>query len=194
MSMSVDGYVAGPHDGFGRGLGAGGEAIHNWIMGGPWTYAEGPQFSATGPDREQLDGAFAGSGAVIVGRRMYDVVDGWGEEAAFPVPVFVLTSRPHPKRELDGSSYTFVTDGMHSALAQAQAVAGDREVTVGGGARVAQQYLAAGLVDELALHIAPVLVGAGTRLFEDIGADLRDLTIREVVQSPYATHIRYALR
>jgi dihydrofolate reductase len=112
ISMSLDGFVAGPHDGLGRGLGDGGEPIHNWIMGGQWDYAGGTPFSATGVDEQVMHKMFAGAGAAIVGRRMYDVVDGWGDEAAFPFPVFVLTSRAHPYREVRGSSYTFVTDGI----------------------------------------------------------------------------------
>ena len=97
ISMSLDGFVAGPHDGLGRGLGEGGEPIHNWVMGGPWTYGGGPPFQASGVDREVLTEAFADAGAIIVGRRMYDVVDGWGEESPFNMPVFVVTSRPHAR-------------------------------------------------------------------------------------------------
>lgn len=191
ITMSLDGYVAGPHDGLGRGLGDGGEPLHAWVMGGPWTYAEGPRFRATGVDREVLDELFDGIGAVIVGRRMYDVVDGWGEEEAFPVPVLVLTSRPAPVRTVGRSSYTFVTDGIRAALEQAQRVAGDRRVHVGGGARTIQQYLAAGLVEELGVHIAPVLLGAGVRLFEELGSPLPVLEQVRVRESPHAVHVRY---
>jgi dihydrofolate reductase len=194
ISMSLDGFVAGPHDGLGRGLGDGGEAIHNWVMGGSWTYADDPAFDATGTDREVIDDSFATAGAAIVGRRMYDVVDGWGDEPAFPFPVFVVTSRPHPRRYLGTSSYTFVTDGIGSALAQAHAVAGDKAVSIGGGARLVQQYLAADLVDEVSLHISPVLLGGGTRLFDHIGDRVRQLEIVRVVESPLATHVRYRIR
>ncbi|GAA1821997.1 dihydrofolate reductase family protein [Luedemannella flava] len=193
ITMSVDGFVAGRNDGLGRGLGEGGEAIHDWVMGGPWTYAQGPMFDPTGPDREAIDAMHTEYGAVIVGRRMYDVVDGWGDEAAFPQPVFVLTSRPHPRREVGTSSYTFVTDGIHAALEQAREAAGERAVVIGGGARAVQQYLAAGLVDELALHVAPVLMGAGRRLFEQIGDHVRRLEVVRVVESPHATHLRYRI-
>lgn len=192
ITISVDGFVAGPHDGLGKGLGEGGEALHNWVMGGPWTYAGEHPFQASGVDQELLDEVFAEAGASIIGRRMYDVVDGWGDEAAFPFPIFVVTSRPHPRRDLGTSSYTFVTDGIHSALEQARAVAGEKTVGIGGGARIIQEYLAAGLVDELVLHIAPLVLGQGTRLFEDVGR-LGDLEIIWVRQSPYATHIRYRI-
>ena len=193
VSMSLDGFVAGPHDGLGRGLGEGGEPIHNWIMGGPWTYAGGPPFQASGVDEEVLSESFAAAGAVIVGRRMYDVVDGWGDESPFDLPVFVVTSRPHPVRTVGLTSYTFVTGGVHAALALARDAAGDRAVLVGGGARIIQQFLAEGLVDEMQVHLAPVLVGAGTRLFEHLGPQLPRLEQTRVRESENATHIRYRL-
>jgi dihydrofolate reductase len=194
ISMSLDGYVAGPHDGLGRGLGEGGEPIHNWVMGGPWSYADGPRFEPIEPDRTLAEEMFAEAGAAIVGRRMYDVVDGWGDEAAFPFPVFVLTSRPHPKRDLGSSSYTFVTDGIDSALAQAREAAGDKDVSVGGGARTVQQYLAADLADELYLHVSPIILGGGTRLFDGLDDKVRLFDIVRVVDSPLATHIRYRIK
>ncbi len=191
ISMSLDGFVAGPHDGLGRGLGEGGEPIHNWVMGGPWTYRGGPPFQASGVNREVLTGAFADAGAIIMGRRMYHVVDGWGDESPFDMPVFVVTSRPHPVRTVGKTSYTFVTGGIQAALALAGEAAGDRTVSVGGGARVVQQFLAGGLVDEIQVHVAPVLVGAGTRLFEHLGPRLPRLEQSRVRESVNATHIRY---
>jgi dihydrofolate reductase len=193
ISMSLDGFVAGPHDGLGRGLGEGGEPIHNWIMGGPWTYSGGAPFQAAGVDKEVLGESFTDVAAVIVGRRMYDVVDGWGNESPFDLPVFVVTSRPHPARTVGKTSYTFVTRGIHAALALARDAAGDRAVWVGGGARVIQQFLADGLVDEMQVHVAPVLVGAGTRLFEHLGPQLPRLEQTRVRESENATHIRYRL-
>jgi dihydrofolate reductase len=191
ITMSLDGYVAGSHDGLGRGLGDGGEPLHEWVMGGPWTYDSEPSFDATGVDREVMDEMFEGLGAAVVGRRMYDVVDGWGDEEAFPAPVFVLTSRPAPTRPAGRSSYTFVTDGIHAALEQAQAAAGDRKVHIAGGARTIQQYLAAGLVEELSLHLAPVLLGGGVRLFEELGTPLPRFEQLRVRDSPHAVHLRY---
>lgn len=134
---------------------------------------------------------FATAGAVIVGRRMYDVVDGWGDQSSFGMPVFVVTNRPHPRRTAGETSYTFVKDGIRSALTQAQDAAGSKNVSVGGGARVIQQFLAAALVEEMQIHVAPVLIGAGTRLFENLGADLPRLDRLQVRESPHATHIRY---
>ena len=193
ISMSLDGFVAGPDDGLGRGLGRGGEPVHNWVMGGPWTYEGSPPFAPSGVDREVMDEVFAAAGAIVIGRRMYDVVDGWGDESPFDQPVFVLTSRPHPRRVVGRTSYTFVTEGVHSALRQAAEAAGERTVSVGGGARVAQQFLAERLVDELHLHVSPVLLGEGKRLFEHLGTPLPRLEQIQVRDSPLATHIRYAL-
>jgi len=174
ISMSLDGFVAGPDDGLGRGLGEG-----------------GAPFRPTGVDKEVGDEMSAGTGAAIVGRRTYDVVDGWGDESPFGFPVFVLTSREHPRRDVGETSYTFVTDGIESALAQAREAAGDKDVSIGGGARVVQQFLAAGLVDAMQIHLAPVLVGEGTRLFDHLGPPLPRLEQVGVRHSPYATHIRY---
>ena len=193
ISMSLDGFVAGPDDGLGRGLGEGGEPLHNWVMGGAWSYDEGPSFQASGVDREVIDEVFGDAGAIIIGRRMYDVVDGWGDESPFDLPVFVVTSRPHPTRTVGATSYTFVTDGIDSALRQAQQAAGDKSVSVGGGGRVIQQFLAAGLVDEMQVHVAPVLLGGGKRLFEHLGTSLPRLEQVRVRESPLATHIRYRL-
>jgi dihydrofolate reductase len=162
-------------------------------MGGPWTYRDGPRFQSSGVDREVLDETFAAAGAIIVGRRMYDVVGGWGEESVFDLPVFVVTSRPHPVRTVGKSSYTFVTGGIRAALELAREAAGDQAVSVGGGARLIQQFLAEGLADEMQMHIAPVLVGAGTRLFEHLGTRLPRLEQTQVRESENATHIRYRL-
>ena len=193
ISMSLDGFVTGPDDGLGRGLGEGGEPIHDWIMGGAWTYTGGTPFQASGVDREVLDEMFATAGALIVGRRMYDVVDGWGDESPFGMPVFVVTSRPHPTRAVGTTTYTFVTDGVHSALRRARDAAGDKAVLLGGGAALVQQFLAEGLVDEMQIHISPVLMGVGKRLFEHLGSSPRRLEQLRVRESPQATHIRYRL-
>lgn len=194
ISMSLDGFVAGPNDGLGQGLGEGGEPLHNWVMGGSWTHDEGPEFAATGVDREVLDDVFADAGACIVGRRMYDVVDGWGDEDAFGLPIFVLTSRAHEKRTAGKTSYTFVTDGVHAALDQARAEAGDKNVSIGGGARTVQQFLAAGVVEEMQIHLAPVLLRHGVRLFENVGTPLPELEPIRVRESSHATHIRYRVK
>lgn len=147
-----------------------------------------------GVDREVLDEALGAAGAIIIGRRMYDVVDGWGDSSPFDRPVFVVTSRPHPHRVAGKTSYTFVTGGIHDALAQAEQAAGGQDISVGGGASVIQQFLAAGLVGQLNLHLSPVLLGSGKRLFENLGGRLPALEQTWVRESPNATHLQYRVR
>src|SRR5947208_6509601 len=168
-TISLDGVSAGPNDGPGCGLGEGGERLHYWVFGRKWTYADDEareldDASATGIDGELIAEMFGAAGAAIVGRRMFDAAGGWGYQNPFPFPCFVLTRRIDDELLAKAPSFTFVGDGIESALAQAQAVAGEKDVTVGGGANVIQQYLRAGLVDQLRLHVAPVTLGAGTRL------------------------------
>ena len=159
ITMSLDGFITGPGDRPGRGLGERGECLHNWVMGGPWHYDdEGRRFAPGEVDRRVLSQAMASIGAGIIGRRMFDV-----------------------------------TDGIGSALAQARAVAGDKDVGIGGGANVIQQYLAAGLVDELRLHVAPVLLGTGKRLFDHLGDETIELARTAVIESPYATHLYFTV-
>jgi dihydrofolate reductase len=191
ITASLDGYVAGPNDGLGRGLGDGGECLHDWIMGGPWTYAGGASFQARPADQELLDESLARLGAVVMGRRVFDVVDGWGDDPPFRVPVYVLTHRAQGTRIRGATTFRFVTDGIDSALEQARADAGTKDVSIMGGANVIQQYLQAGLVDEMTVHVAPVLLGAGTRLFDNIGGAKIALEPTRVRQSPFATHLSY---
>ena len=190
ISMSLDGFVAGLNDGLGNGLGDGGQPIHNWVMGGQWDYGN-ETFAATGVDRDMLDTMMQSAGAVIVGRRMYDVVDGWGDESPWQIPVFVLTHRGAPPERRRETPFTYVGDGVRSALAQARAVAGSKDVVVSGGANVAQQFLAAGLVDVLQWHIAPIVLGDGVPLFAHLGRYPVTLTPLVVHSSERATHIRY---
>jgi len=193
ISTSLDGYVTAPDDRPGQGLGVGGEVLHDWVFGGPWTYAEaagGALGQATGVDRQVFDRVFAGAGAAIVGRRMYDVAEGWGEESAFGIPCFVVTSRAGEPRVVGAGTYTFITDGVRSAVRQAKEAAGGRHVLLCGGASVIDQCLAAGLVDEMDLHVAPVLLGSGRRLFADVGGRVT-LEQLGVVQSALSTHLRY---
>jgi dihydrofolate reductase len=191
ITISLDGYVTGPNDGPGAGLGEGGERLHWWVFGGPWTYEGGPRGEPAAPDRAYLDEVFGSSGALIVGRTMYDVVDGWGDDPGFGVPAFVVTSRPHETVVKGDTSFEFVTGGIRAALDRAVAAAGERNVLVMGGADVLRQFLAAGWVDELTLTIAPVVLGSGKRLFD--GFSRTDLTFErtDVIESPYATHLRY---
>jgi len=168
ITISLDGYVTGPNDGPGAGLGEGGERLHYWVFGGPWTYEGGVRGTAAEPDRAYLDGMFDSAGAWIVGRTMHDVVNGWGDDPGFGVPVFVVRSRPHEMVVKGDTTFEFVTGGIREALDRATAAAGEKNVIVMGGADVLRQFLAAGLVDELTLTISPVVLGAGKRLFDGI--------------------------
>jgi dihydrofolate reductase len=191
ITTSVDGLITGPDDAPGHGLGIGGERLHYWVMGGPWTYAGGHEFAMYGADKEFYDEFTAGMGAAIVGRGMYDAAGAWGGKNPFPGPLFVLTHRtadqPSPE-----AGFTFVT-GLDDALTQARETAGGKDVGIGGGADVIRQALAAGVVDELIISTAPVILGAGKRLFDGFDRDI-DLEIVKAVSSSYATHVRYAVR
>jgi dihydrofolate reductase len=175
--MSVDGFITGPNE-EGAGLGDRGEILHAWFF--------------HDPDRQRLadDALFATSGAVITSRKVYDGTEGWGETGFYRMPVFVLTQRPHDVVVKGETTFTFVSDGIESAIAQARAAAGDKKVHVMGGASVIQQALKAGLVDSLHLHVAPIVLGAGTRLFDDL-TDPIELERTEVVESQFATHLRF---
>jgi dihydrofolate reductase len=194
ITMSMDGFVTGPNDRLGAGLGDGGERLHYWVFGGPWTYGDEARGSASDVDREYLEDTFSAGGAWLVGRTMHDVVDGWGDDPGFGVPVFVVTHRPHETVVKGDTTFEFVTEGIDVALEQARTAAGDRNVIVMGGADLLRQYLDAGVVDELTLTIAPVLLGDGKRLFD--GIERTDLAFERtaVVESPYATHLRYEVR
>ncbi|MER7051814.1 dihydrofolate reductase family protein [Streptomyces sp. NPDC000351] len=144
-------------------------------------------------DSELVREWFDAIGAVVMGRMMYDTGEEfWGDNPTFRTPVFVLTNRPRPTLVKEGATtFTFVTDGVHSAPEQAKAAAGDGNVDIGGGASTVRQYLAAGLVDELQLHVVPALLGDGLRLFEGPGAGPRGLRQLRVVETPSATHLKY---
>lgn len=190
ITTSVDGYIAGPDDGPGRGLGVGGERLHYWVFGGRWSYEEGPRGEPVGEDKAWLDAAVAGAGAVVVGRWMYEAAGRWGGNNPWGVPTFIVTHRP--EEEPDGSGFTFV-NGLEAAVEQAQAAAGDRTVNIGGGADIIRQALAANLVDELTIIIAPVVLGGGKRLFEGLTETL-ELEHLGVRQSPLATFIDYRVK
>jgi dihydrofolate reductase len=200
ITMSLDGFVAGPNQTLEQPLGEGGEQLHQWLFRLASFRA---QHGLSGGEENADSGAYAwqsGAGAVVMGRRMFSGgagpwendpnADGWwGEEPPFRVPVFVLTNHSRGTVEMQGgTSFTFVTDGIEAALEQAREAAGVRHVLLAGGANVVQQYLHAGLVDELRIHIAPLFLGGGVRLFGDRGPGLELL---EVIDSPSATHLRY---
>jgi dihydrofolate reductase len=187
ITTSVDGYITGPDDGPGRGLGTGGERLHYWVFGAPWSYDAGPRGEATGADKELLDEAMARVGAVVGGRGTFEAAGRWGGHNPFGVPFFIVTHRP--EEEPPDAGFTFV-DGVPEAVARAREAAGGKDVSVMGGADVIRQALRAGLADELAISIAPVVLGAGKRLFDGFEQDL-ELEHLGVRQSPFATHLRY---
>jgi dihydrofolate reductase len=186
ITTSVDGYIVGPHDGPGKGLGEGGERLHYWVFGGPWSYDTEPKGEATGEDKEFLDEAFARLGAVVGGRGTYEAADHWGGSNPFGVPFFIVTHRPE---EQPDEGFVFVK-GVEEAVGLARETAGGKDVSVMGGADVIRQSLRAGLADELWISVAPVILGDGKRLFEGFHEDvtLEHIGVR---QSPFATHIGY---
>jgi dihydrofolate reductase len=187
ITTSVDGYVTGPDDGPGKGLGEGGERLHHWVFGGPWTYAEMPSGSPAPDDAGWLDDVSARTGAVVCGRWTYEAADHWGGENPWKLPFFIVTHRPEEQPE--GDAFRFVA-GVEAAVEQAREAAGGKDVQIMGGADIIRQALAAGLVDELTIIVAPVVLGGGKRLFEGFSQSL-DLEHVGVRQSPFATFIDY---
>jgi len=187
ITTSLDGYITGPNDGPGQGLGEGGERLHYWVFGGPWSYEKEPEGEATEADKAYLDGAMARLGAVVGGRSTYESAEAWGGSNPWPVPFFVVTHRPEDAPA--GAGFTFV-DGLEEAIARARDAAGEKDVSLMGGADVIAQALRSGQVDELFITIAPIVLGGGKRLFEGFEETFR-LEHLGVVQSPFATHIQY---
>jgi dihydrofolate reductase len=190
ITTSVDGYITGPGDGPGCGLGVGGERLHYWVFGGPWTYDSPSRGQPTGVDKVWLDGVMAANGAIIAGRGTYEASGHWGDTNPFGVPFFVVTHRP--EEQPPGHQFTFV-GSLVEAVDRARAAAGVKEVHVMGGADIIRQALAAGYLDQLSVIIAPVVLGAGKRLFEGFtkSVDLEHLQVR---QSPFATFIDYRVK
>jgi dihydrofolate reductase len=204
ISMSLDGFVAGPNQSFEDPLGVGGMQLHEWAFRlEAWRSQHGLEGGETGVDSALVEESTSSTGAVVMGRRMFSGGSGpweddsnaggwWGDDPPFHAPVFVVTHHPRELlQQQGGTSFTFVTDGVESAVQQARAVASDKDVLVAGGGSVVQQCLAAGLLDEIQVHVVPVLLGTGVRLFED--ASPARLEITRVVESPLATHIRYRI-
>jgi dihydrofolate reductase len=187
ITTSVDGYIAGPNDGPGKGLGEGGEQLHYWVFGGPWTYASEPKGEPTGEDAAWLAEVISRLGAVVGGRWTYEAARHWGDQNPWGLPFFIVTHRPEDEPE--GGAFTFVS-GVKKAVERAAEAAGGKDVHVMGGADVIRQALEAGLVEELTIIIAPVLLGGGKRLFEGFSSSL-DLEHIGVRQSQYATFIDY---
>jgi dihydrofolate reductase len=187
MTVSLDGFATAPNDGRGRGLGDDGEVLHYWVFGGPWTYDQRTNLQATDVDKQVLADAMQTGEASVVGRRMYDVTGGWGGTSPFG-PCIVVTHRVDEQPD-PASGFEFV-NGVEAAIDRAREIAGGRYVVIGGGASIAQQALQAGLVDELHLHVAPVILGAGRTLFGRLGVRLH-LERTRIRESPYATHIDF---
>ena len=195
MSISLDGYVAGPGQDEDDPLGRGGEDLHGWMFG---SNAEHP---ANAQVREEI---LAGMGATIMGRNMFGPVRGewgdsewagwWGDEPPYHCPVFVLTHHGREPVEMKGgTTFHFVTGGIEAAHEEAKAVAADEDISIAGGASCARQYLAAGLIDEIDLQIAPLLLGDGERLFEGFEPGQLNLEVTRVLEAPGATHISYSV-
>jgi dihydrofolate reductase len=203
ISVSLDGFIAGPDPSEEDPLGKGGEELHEWAFKlAAWRKPHGREGGEVNASTPVMEEALENVGATIMGRKMFGGGPGpwgedpwqgwWGDEPPFHAPVFVLTHHERePLEKQGGTTFTFVTDGIESALAQAKQAAGGKDVSLGGGADVAQQYLAAGLIDVLELNIVPVLLGGGTRLFDNLaGADLGLEQVR-AIEAPGVTHIKY---
>ena len=200
ISVSLDGFVAGPNQRPDNPLGEGGERLHDWVVATEsWRAQHGRTGGEPGADSEVVDEAIRNVGAYIMGRKMFGGGDGpwdeswkgwWGDDPPFHTPVYVLTHHPREPLPMEGgTTFHFVTDGIESALEQAKAAAGGKDVSIAGGARAIQQYLAAGLLEELYLHIAPVILGGGERLLDDVGHPALEPV--KVVASPAVTHVKY---
>jgi dihydrofolate reductase len=193
LSMSLDGFIAGPNDGPEHPLGEGGERLFDWYSTGDTEYGlPGTEmvFRVSQQSVELLRRAHARMGAFVTGRRTFDITNGWGGNPPLGVPAFVVTHSVPQEWVYEGSPYTFVTDGVESAVEKAKEVAGDKDVAVG-AASLAQQCLRAGLLDEIHVDLAPVLLGDGVRLFEHLGATPIELEYTEVVEGAGVTHLTF---
>lgn len=183
LSMSLDGFTAGPNVGVEHPMGVEGERLHDWMFAGK-TEEEATAFQNEG---------FRHVGAVIIGRRTVDLgIEPWGDNPLFHAPCFVVTSTPHEKIVKEGgTSYTFITEGIESALEKAKAAAGGKDILVLGGANIAQQYLEAGLLDEIQINLVPLLLGDGTRLFDNLATKPVELETIDVIQGSGVTHLKF---
>jgi dihydrofolate reductase len=201
ISMSLDGFVAGPNPTLERPLGDGGDGLHEWALSlASWRQPHGLPGGETNASTEVMEESLDATGAVVMGRRMFSGGEGpweddpnadgwWGDNPPFHVPVFVLTHHARETVTKDGgTTFAFVTEGIEAALDEARAAAGEKDVYVAGGADAVRQYLGAGLVDELQINLAPVLLGSGTRLFDGPPSELE---LIRVVEAPAVTHLKY---
>lgn len=202
ISISLDGYVAGPDQSPESPLGEGGEQLHEWLVGlKAWREPHGMEGGEENISSRIVEEERANVGAEIMGRGMFGPPGGgtwgdnpwtgwWGDDPPFHKPVFVLTHHERGPLTLNDTTFTFVTDGIEAALAQARKAAGDKDVFIGGGASIINQYLAAGVVDELELHVVPIILGGGERLFQGVGPDLK-LEQLWAVDAPGVAHLKY---
>jgi dihydrofolate reductase len=204
ISMSIDGYMAGPNQSLDNPLGEGGESLHGWVFKTKtWTERTGEDGGAEGLDDRFMARGDEGIGATIMGRNMFGPIRGawgdeewkgwWGDNPPYHHPVFVLTHNPHESITMEGgTTFYFVADGIEEALEMAVEAADGKDVRLGGGASTIQQYLKAGLVDDLHVAIVPVLLGAGERLFDNLDGGLDGYKVVEFVSSPAVAHVRLA--
>jgi dihydrofolate reductase len=202
IAVSADGYVAGPNQSEENPLGEGGEQIHDWMLAlKAWREPHGREGGEVNINSAILEEANDNVGAEIMGRGKFGPAGGgpwpdepwegwWGEDPPFHKPVFVVTHHEREPLTLSDTTFTFVTDGIESAPEQAKEAAGDQDVYVGGGASIINQYLAAGLVDEIEIHVSPLILGGGERLFDGVGPDLKLEQLR-AVEAPGVAHLKY---
>jgi dihydrofolate reductase len=204
ISMSLDGFVAGPEQSVKNPLGIGGMRLHEWVFPlRAWRESQGLEGGVVNESSEFVAEQFADVGASIMGRHMFGGHPGpwdpkqpwngwWGANPPFHHPVFVITHHQREPLEMEGgTTFFFVTDGIESALVQARKAARGKDVSLGGGARAAQQYLAAGHVDRMDLHIIPILLGSGERLFSDVGDSMHGMHLVETIPAPGVVHLRF---
>ena len=204
ISMSLDGFVAGPHQSVENPLGIGGMRLHEWVFPlAVWRSNHGLEGGEENESSRVVEESVKNIGATIMGRNMFGGHPGpwnaqkpwdgwWGENPPFHHPVFVLTHHARPPLKCEGgTTFTFVTDGIESALDQARRAAGDQDISLAGGAKAAQQYFAAGLIDEMEVNLAPTLLGSGERLFEGVGDDMHGLELVRTIATPKVTHLKF---
>jgi len=202
--MSLDGFVAGPDPSLENPLGIGGEQLHEWALSlAAWRAPHGLEGGEVNESSKVVEASLTNVGATIMGRNMFGGGPGpwddrkpwngwWGDNPPFHHPVFVLTHHAREPLELEGgTTFTFVTGGIEAALEQARRAADGKDVALSGGAKAAQQYLAAGLLDEMQVSVVPMLLGSGARLFENVGADLHGLEPVHTVGTPKVTHLKF---
>jgi len=193
LTMSLDGFIAAPNDGPENPLGENGMRLFSWYESGDTEYvvpSGGMRFKVSSQSAEMLDEVFSSVGAIVTGRRTFDITNGWGGRHPLDVPIVVLTHSVPDGWDYEGSPFTFVTDGVESAVEQAREMAGEKDVAVG-AASLVQQCLAAGLLDEVHVDVVPVLLGGGVRLFDNLGPGQIELESTEVIEAPGVTHMTF---